>query len=153
MTGLNYVLHCLQAEFATLLVLAGVCAGGTATMPLAAAQTSQAAAVGAQAETPRPATSTGFDLIGVLREFGPLVVLVLWFAWRDGDREKRMANQISELETFQREFLAERLKLSIEALDKTSGALDKTSEAVDKLTSVVEKMTGVVDGCKHRGQQ
>lgn len=133
MTGLNYVLNCLQAEVATLLVLAGVCLGGTATMPLA--QTSASAAIAQTDPTPQHST-TSFDVVGVLREFGPLVVLVLWFAWRDGDREKRMANRIAELETFQREFLAERLKVSIETQDQVSAAL--------------EKLTEVIEGCRHR---
>ncbi len=133
MAGISYVLHCLQAEIATLLVLAGVCLGGTASMPLA--QTSSPPAV-TQADSVPQRSTTGFDVVGVLREFGPLVVLVLWFAWRDGDREKRMANRIAELETFQREFLADRLKVSIETQNRVSAAL--------------EKLTEVIQGCKHR---
>jgi hypothetical protein len=135
MAGISYVFHCLQAEAMTLVVLAGICFGGTAAMPLvvAAPQSTVIASVDTAPHT------TGFDLLAVLREFGPLVVLVLWFAWRDGDREKRMANRISELENFQREFLADRLKASIEALDKTS-------EAIKGLTTVIE-------GCKHRSTE
>lgn len=45
------------------------------------------------------------EYITVLKEFGPVLGIILFFIWRDWKREDRLVNRLESLEQFQRDKL------------------------------------------------
>lgn len=46
------------------------------------------------------------DLLAVLKDFGPLIGVILFFIWRDWRREENLVERVKQLETFNTEVLA-----------------------------------------------
>lgn len=46
----------------------------------------------------------------MLKDFGPILGVVLFFIWRDWKREDRLADRVEQLETYQQETLVELVK-------------------------------------------
>ena len=45
------------------------------------------------------------DVLTLVKEFGPLVAILLFFIWRDYVREQRMTDRIRKIEDYQRDKL------------------------------------------------
>jgi len=56
------------------------------------------------------------EYITVLKEFGPVLGIILFFIWRDWKREDRLVNRLESLEQFQR--------------DKLMAVIENTTEVV-----------------------
>ena len=74
-------------------------------------------------------------LLVLLREFGPLIGLVLFFVWRDWKREDKLAARVEALEAYQRETLVELLK-------DTTVTLTHNAECLKWIGRIVERVCG-----------
>ncbi len=74
-------------------------------------------------------------LLTLLREFGPLLGLILFFVWRDWKREDRLSSRVEALETYQKETLVGLLK-------ETTVALTHNAECLKWIGRIVEKVCG-----------
>lgn len=74
-------------------------------------------------------------LIMLLREFGPVVGVILFFVWRDWKREDRLSSRIESLETYQRETLVDLLK-------KTTIALTHNAECLKWIGRIIDRVCG-----------
>lgn len=78
--------------------------------------------------------SSGMEsLPKLITEYGLAISLVLYFVYRDQNREGRMARRIDELEKYQQNELTKRVEMS-------AAAMDKTADSVDKLTTQIVSM-------------
>ena len=69
------------------------------------------------------------DAIALVKQFGPMLVAVIFFIWRDWKREDRLMKRIDKLEDEQRTVIL---------------------PLVTKCTEVISKNTEVMDSVKHR---
>jgi hypothetical protein len=69
------------------------------------------------------------DAIALVKQFGPMLVAVVFFIWRDWKREDRLMKRIDKLEDEQREIVM---------------------PLVTKCTEVIAKNTEVMDSVKHK---
>ena len=50
------------------------------------------------------------EYVGLLKDFGPLVGVVIFFIWRDWKREENLVERVQKLEDFNTEVLANIVK-------------------------------------------
>lgn len=71
------------------------------------------------------------EYITILKEFGPVLGIVLFFIWRDWRREDRLVTQISSLEKFQREKL-------ITLIQDTTNVVSTNTRQFDQILEFME---------------
>lgn len=69
-------------------------------------------------------------------ELGILATLVLYFTWQSGQREKRMADAIREMEKFQTTEMASMMKSMIEAITANTDAMHVMTEVIQRCRNV-----------------
>ena len=57
------------------------------------------------------------DLIALAKDFGPVVVIIAFFIWRDYKREARMTSELSEINKFIQDKLMTLIERTITAID------------------------------------
>lgn len=72
----------------------------------------------------------------LLKDFGPVLGVVLFFIWRDWKREDRMADRIAALEKFQQNELI--------------SLIERTHEVVSHNTEQLKWVAALVQGCQGR---
>jgi ribosome maturation protein Sdo1 len=78
---------------------------------------------------------TAVDLmLDLLKQFGPLAGVVLWFIWRDGQREDRLTTRVEKLEDEQRSII---LPL-----------VEKSTDVIARNTEVMERLEGALGNIK-----
>lgn len=77
----------------------------------------------------------------VIREFGPLAGVVLFFIWRDVRREDRMSTRIEKLEDEQREVL-------LPLVEKSTAVIARNTEVMERLEAALE---GIVPARSSQG--
>jgi hypothetical protein len=65
------------------------------------------------------------DVFVLVKEYGPWVGMILWFIWRDQQREKRMADRVTVLENEQRNVLHQTLLANTAAIQRNSDLLNE----------------------------
>jgi hypothetical protein len=78
------------------------------------------------------------EYLQVLKDFGPIVGVILFFIWRDWKREDRLASRITELEKFQQKELSDLVR--------------DTNTAVTQSTEQLKWLISLVRGCHNREQ-
>lgn len=76
------------------------------------------------------------EYLQILKDFGPILGVILFFIWRDWRREDRLLDKISQLERFQQEQL---LKL-----------VEKTNTVVQQNTDQLKWVAALVQNCHTR---
>lgn len=79
---------------------------------------------------------------------GPIVVLIIFFVWRDYKREDNMTSRIREVEDFVKTKLLDALNQTTETISRNTEVLDLTRDAlstVNGLPCVLNKDSN----CKH----
>ncbi len=71
----------------------------------------------------------------LLRDFGPIIGVILFFIWRDWKREDVLQERVTRLETYQQETLVQLVK-------DTSAALAQNSEYLKWSGRILEKLNG-----------
>jgi hypothetical protein len=56
------------------------------------------------------------DYTSILKDFGPLIGVILFFIWRDWKREEGLVERVEVLEEYQRETLVKLIKTSTEVI-------------------------------------
>jgi hypothetical protein len=72
----------------------------------------------------------------LVKDFGPLVGIVLFFIWRDWRREENLVNRVTDLEKFNTEVLT--------AMVKESTAIIATN------TEQMRSLSGLMDRCREK---
>jgi len=80
-----------------------------------------------------------FDLVSMLKEFGPLVGVVIFFIWRDWKREQHLSKRLEKLEDYYRGTL-------VHLVERGTTALVQNSEVMKWVGRVVERLC---DRCPH----
>lgn len=78
---------------------------------------------------PVPIPSDPSTWIAILERFGPFVLMVAWFMYRDYMRESRMSKAIEQHETYQRTTLEGLIRACTEAIERSSAAIETMAEA------------------------
>jgi len=71
----------------------------------------------------------------LLRDFGPIIGVILFFIWRDWKREDKLQERVTRLETYQQETLVQLVK-------DTTAALIQNSEFLKWSGRILEKRNG-----------
>jgi hypothetical protein len=74
-------------------------------------------------------------IIEAIKNFGPLLALIVFFIWRDYRREDKLAQRIESLEQYQRETL-------VDLLRKTTIALTHNAECLKWIGRIIERVCG-----------
>jgi len=74
------------------------------------------------------------EFISVLQEFGPLAGVVLWFIWRDWQREDRLTSRIEKLEDEQRSILWP-------LIEKATTVIAQNTEVMERLESSLTRVS------------
>ena len=74
-------------------------------------------------------------LPALLRDFGPIIGVILFFIWRDWKREDKLQERVTRLETYQQETLVQLVK-------DTTAALIQNSEFLKWSGRILEKRDG-----------
>jgi len=74
------------------------------------------------------------EYIELLKQFGPLAGVVLFFIWRDWKREDRLTTRVEKLEDEQRNII---LPL-----------VEKSTEVIARNTEVMDRLEGALAGIK-----
>jgi len=83
-----------------------------------------------------------FPWMDLLKNFGPMVGLIVFFIWRDWQRETMLNTRIENLEKYQREVLESLVTKATTALTQTSDGLKWIGHVVDRLSRVCPRMVG-----------
>ena len=71
----------------------------------------------------------------LLRDFGPIIGVILFFIWRDWKREDKLQERVTRLETYQQDTL-------VQLVQDTSAALAQNSEFLKWSGRILEKLNG-----------
>ena len=75
----------------------------------------------------------------LLRDFGPIIGVILFFIWRDWKREDVLQERVTRLETYQQDTL-------IKLVKDTTAALIQNSEFLKWSGRIIEKCPGRSNG-------
>lgn len=71
------------------------------------------------------------EYVEMLKDFGPILGVILFFIWRDWKREDRMADRITALEKFQQDQL-------IELIERTNEVVVHNTEQLKWVAALVQ---------------
>lgn len=103
------------------------------------------------------------DVVALLKQFGPFLGAVVFFIWRDWQREDRMSTRITQLEVEQKEIILPLIEKTSETIARNTEAMsriqqfeteyrevilpliDKTAETISRNTQVMARNTKVME--------
>ena len=71
------------------------------------------------------------ELTNLLRDFGPIIGVILFFIWRDWKREDKLQERVARLETYQQEALVTMVKDTTQALAQNSEFLKWSGRIIE----------------------
>jgi len=83
-----------------------------------------------------------FPWIDILKNVGPLVAIIIFFVWRDWQRELRDSKRVEKLEEYQKETLKNLVEKSTTALAQSSESLKWIGHIIEHLVRVCPRMLG-----------
>ena len=72
------------------------------------------------------------DLMWLVKQFGPLLIAVIFFLWRDYRREDRLAARIETLEDEQREVLLPLVRKCSTVIAQNTVVMQRLERALDR---------------------
>ena len=72
------------------------------------------------------------DLMWLLKQFGPLLIAVIFFLWRDYRREDRLAARIETLEDEQRDVLLPQVEKCSTVIAQNTVVMQRLERALDR---------------------
>lgn len=78
----------------------------------------------------------------LLKQFGPWATLILFFVWRDFQREKAYHSRIVTLEEYHKETLQELVSNATAALTQSSECIKWIGHVVERMIRVCPKISG-----------
>jgi len=73
------------------------------------------------------------DLTWLLQTFGPLLVAVVFFIWRDARREDRLCQRINQLEAEQRDIIMPLVKESTAVIVRNTTVMEQNFKIMERL--------------------
>lgn len=83
-----------------------------------------------------------FPWIDILKNFGPLISILVFFIWRDWQREKRLTRRAERLDDYQKKILQNLVEKTTAALVQSSECLRAISHIIQHLARVCPRMAG-----------
>lgn len=83
------------------------------------------------------------DYMELLKDFGPLIGIVLFFIWRDWRREENLVERVEKLEDFNTEVLTNLVK-------EQAGVIATNTEVIKANTEQMRGMAELMFTCKAR---
>jgi hypothetical protein len=75
------------------------------------------------------------EFMDLVRDFGPLVGIVLFFIWRDWRREENLVNRVTKLEEFNTEVLTTMVK-------ETTAVIATNTEQLRLIGTMMDRQNG-----------
>lgn len=75
------------------------------------------------------------DYLELLKDFGPMIGVILFFIWRDWKREDMLQSRVQALENYQQEVLASLVKESIQVIAHNTEQLRWTGTLIQSCHS------------------
>jgi len=79
------------------------------------------------------------DFGWLLKNFGPLLLAVIFFLWRDYRREDRLLTRINVLEDEQRTVILPLVTNCTEVITKNTQVMEQSSKAMERLEHVLDR--------------
>ena len=79
------------------------------------------------------------DFMNLLKDFGPLVGIILFFIWRDWKREENLVDRVSKLEDFNTDVLTNIVK-------DTTSVIATNTEQLRIMNALMSRCKGQRDG-------
>ncbi len=79
------------------------------------------------------------DLNWLLRNFGPLLVAVIFFIWRDFRREGKLTKRIEQLEDGQREVILPLVRETAEVIARNTAVMEQNIRVMGRLESALNR--------------
>ena len=83
------------------------------------------------------------DYMDLLKDFGPLIGIVLFFIWRDWRREENLVDRVQKLEDFNTKVLTDIVK-------EQAVIIATNSEVIKANTEQLKRMAELMYNCKAR---
>lgn len=83
------------------------------------------------------------EFIDLLKDFGPLVGIVLFFIWRDWQRERNLVDRVTKLEDFNTEVLTS-------IVQEQAGIIATNTEVIKANTEQIRLIGNTLAVCKAR---
>lgn len=75
------------------------------------------------------------DLVALLKDFGPLIGIVLFFIWRDWRREENLVDRVQKLEDFNTEVLTSMVKEQAAVIATNTKVIEANTEQIRVIAS------------------
>lgn len=83
-----------------------------------------------------------FPWVKILEQAGPLIGVIVFFIWRDWQREIRLSRRVEKLEAYQKEILKTLVDRATAVITQSSECIKWIGEVVERLARVCPRMTG-----------
>ena len=83
--------------------------------------------------------TTLHDLSWLLKTFGPLLVAVIFFIWRDYRREDRLAARVKQLEDEQRDVILPLVKETTEVITRNTEVMQQNIKVMERLEHALNR--------------
>lgn len=83
-----------------------------------------------------------FQWAAILKYAGPVAAIVVFFLWKDWQRELHTRKRMAVLEKYQRETLEKLVEKSTSALTQSSECIKYLGHIVERLTRICPKLGG-----------
>ena len=74
-------------------------------------------------------------MFGLLKQYGPLVGLVIFFIWRDWKREEQLTGRIVKLESDSREIILPLVQKSTDVIARNTEVMERLERTFEKVNS------------------
>lgn len=88
-------------------------------------------------------TEEGF--IELLRQFGPLVGIILFFIWRDWKREVSLSERIVTLEETQKCVLFDTLEKATKTIERNTCVMEQTNRMMEEKFDIMIRVNETLD--------
>jgi len=78
------------------------------------------------------------EFIELIKSFGPLAGVCLFFIWRDWKREDRLTTRIEKLEDEQRDIILPLVSKSTEVIARNTEVMERLDVALEAIRSVAD---------------
>jgi hypothetical protein len=72
------------------------------------------------------------DAMILLKQYGPFLLAVVFFLWRDWKREDRLSNRLDQLEDEQREVILPLVKDCSAVIAKNTAVMERIEKSLDR---------------------
>jgi hypothetical protein len=83
-----------------------------------------------------------FPWLEILKNFGPLASILVFFVYRDWQRELKLTKRLEKLEDYQKQMLQNLVERTTAALVQSSECLKWIGHIVERLTNICPKIYG-----------